>query len=247
MSDSSFSGGDEAAAANLKAIEAAWSASSAVREFSGTHRTIRGLFHIFGPAVAAAQRGDNKRTLAVANAIAFAVEGTRFHHSLEDSDYWPALIANGADESELQPLMVEHHELDPILDNLDAHAEALRKNPADEGALSSSKALFAELADHLLHHLDHEEPIFFPLLAEYLSDAEAHRLAVKAGKSAPREGFSWIMAGTTYAMRPREADEFLQALPKPLLWLRPLFLRRYRKDCKVLGIDPAELGRAQAT
>jgi len=229
--------------ANARAIQSAWSASSAVREFSGTHRTIRGLIHIFRPAVAAAQPADEKRTKAVAKALAIVVEGTRFHHSLEDNDYWPALIANGADKSLIEPLMVEHHQLDPILERLDKEAQALAAKPTDEQALSSSKELFVNLAEHLLTHLDHEEPIFFPLLARYLSDREAHTLSVKAGKSAPRTGFSWIMAGTTYAMRPQEADEFLRALPKPVVWLRPMLLSRYRKDCAILGIDPEELSR----
>ena len=226
------------------AIQNAWSASSAVREFSGTHRTIRGLIHIFRLAVTAAQPGDEKRTRAVAKALAVAVEGTRFHHSLEDNDYWPALIANGADRALIEPLMVEHHELDPILDGLDKQAQALAAKPTDEQALSSSKALYVNFAEHLLTHIDHEEPIFFPLLAQYLSDREAHTLSVKAGKSAPRTGFSLIMAGATYAMRPREAEEFLGALPKPVVWLRPMLLRRYRKDCAILGIDPGELSRA---
>jgi hypothetical protein len=106
--------------------------------------------------------------------------------------------------------------------------------------------MVAELADHLLRHLDHEEPIFFPLLAQYLPDSEAHAMSLKAAKSAPKRGFSWVMAGATYAMRPREAEEFLHSLPKPIQWLRPVMLRRYRRNCKVLGIDPGELGRVSA-
>src|SRR6516165_148895 len=93
---------NETTDAHGKAIQSAWSASSAVREFSGTHRTIRGLIRIFQPAVDASQPGDEKRNKAVAKALAFAVEGTRFHHSLEDNDYWPALIANGAERSRLE-------------------------------------------------------------------------------------------------------------------------------------------------
>ncbi len=222
-------------------------ASSAVREFSGIHRTLRGLTMLFLPAVLTSRPGDRKRTRAVAEVIGFAVKGLRFHHSLEDDDYWPALVANGADQASLEPLMAEHHQLVPILDQLDAQAQALLKDPGDERALSSCQTLFRELADHLLVHLDHEEPIFFPLLATYLPDAQAHTLALKAAKSAPRKGFSWIMAGATYAMRPREADEFLRSLPKPLVWSRPLLLRSYRRNCSVLGIDPTGLSRAGAS
>jgi hypothetical protein len=47
-------------------------------------------------------------------------------------------------------------------------------------------------------------------------------------------------------MRPREADEFLHSLPKPIVWLRPVLLARYRRNCQLLGIDPTELGRINA-
>jgi hemerythrin-like domain-containing protein len=247
MDDTSSSRVERTTNASVDAIEAAWAASSTVREFSGVHRTIRGLTMLFMPAVSSSRPGDRKRARAVADVITFTVEGVRYHHSLEDDDYWPAIVANGADQALLEPLILEHHQLDPILDRLDTQARALVKDPVDELALSSCQASFRELADHLSVHLDHEEPIFFPLLAQYLPDGQAHTLAVKAAKNAPRKGFFWIMAGATYAMRPREADEFLRSLPKPLVWSRPLLLRSYRKHCRLLGIDPTELSRAHAS
>jgi hemerythrin-like domain-containing protein len=247
MADTSSSRGEQTTNASVDAIEAAWAASSTVREFSGIHRTIRGLTLVFLPAVSRLRPGDRKRTRAVADVIAFTVEGVRYHHSLEDDDYWPALVANGAEQALLEPLIVEHQQLDPILDRLDAQAQALVKDAGNELTLSTCQASFRELADHLSVHLDHEEPIFFPLLAQYLPDGQAHALALKAAKSAPRKGFSWIMAGATYAMRPREGEEFLRSLPKPLVCSRPLLLRSYRKNCRVLGIDPTELSRVHAS
>ena len=247
MGDRGHSWGEEKTDASTDAVEAAWAASSAVREFSGIHRTIRGLTLLLLPAVLRSRSDDRKRTRAVAEVIGFTVAGLRFHHSLEDDDYWPAIVANGADQASLEPLIVEHHQLIPILDGLAAQTQALVKDPGDRLALSSCQTLFQELADHLVVHLDHEEPIFFPLLAQHLPDAQAHALALKAAKSAPRKGFSWIMAGATYAMRPREADEFLRSLPKPLVWSRPLLLRSYRRNCRALGIDPTGLSRADAT
>jgi hypothetical protein len=171
----------------------------------------------------------------------FAVAGTRFHHGIEDRYYWPALIEKGADPSALEPLMVEHQGLDPMLDELESEARALRKDVGDTRALGAVSSLFASVGDHMLTHLDNEEPIFFPLMAQYLSDDEAHTLSSRAVKDSPRFGTSWLMGGATYVMRPQESAEFLHAVPKPVLWLRPLFLRRYRKNCVVLGIEPTTL------
>ena len=89
------------------------------------------------PAVLSSPPGDRKRIRAVAEVLGFTVEGVRFHHSLEDDDYWPAIVANGADEALLAPLITEHHQLIPVLDRLDAQAQSLLKNPRDTLALSS--------------------------------------------------------------------------------------------------------------
>jgi hemerythrin-like domain-containing protein len=240
-------GEDQTASTNSSAptdadvLEAAWSASATVREFSGIHRMIRGFVHVLMPTVASMQSADATRVATAARAMLFAVEGIRFHHSPEDLDYWPALVANGADESALEPLKREHSELDPIVDQLDDQVRRLQGDPTDGPALDASKALFRHLGEHTLSHLDHEEPIFFPLLVQYLPDDQAATLAKKAAKNSPRKGISWVMAGATYAMRPKESAEFLHALPKPIVWSRPLPLRRYRKDCAILGINPTAL------
>jgi hypothetical protein len=89
-------------------------------------------------------------------------------------------------------------------------------------------------------HLDHEEPIFFPLLTQYMPDAENEQLATELAKKAPRKGLSWLIGGVNYGMTPEQASEFLAAFPKPIQWMQPLLLRKYKKGCGVLGVDPAE-------
>ncbi len=75
------------------------------------------------------------------------------------------------------------------------------------------------------------------MLEQHISDAEAHAMAAQAARSAPKKGISWLMGGVAYAMTPPERANFLTAFPKPIVWLRPLLLRKYRRNCAALGLD----------
>ena len=91
----------------------------------------------------------------------------------------------------------------------------------------------------MLAHLDNEEPVFFPLLTKYMPDDQSAQLATELAKKAPRQGLSWLMGGVEYGMTREQSTEFLATFPKPIRWMRPLMLRKYAKDCGVLGVDPA--------
>jgi len=213
--------------------------NAAVREFTGIHNMIRGLIRLVDTGFSSADSAVPAQMAVLADAALFAVEGTRFHHQGEDEKYWPAVIANGADASVFEPLTKEHHEIEPLLDDMDRAARGLKAASNDAGKFDTLRGLFGQFRDHILTHLDNEEPIFFPLLNEYLPDDQAERLATAMAKKAPRKGISWLMGGVEYAMTDAQAAEFLRPFPKPIVWLRPLFLRTYRKNCGVLRVDPA--------
>jgi hemerythrin-like domain-containing protein len=213
--------------------------SAATREFTGVHNMIRGLIHLVDTGLGSVRTGNDAQVRTLADLGQFGVVGTRFHHQVEDRHYWPAIVTNGADPAELEQLAEEHHELDPLLDRMEEVVAELAAHPGDAGALESLRSVFADYRTHMLGHLDHEEPIFFPLLDQHMPDAEAERLAAQVAKSAPRKGISWLMGGVQYAMTDSEAAAFLHSFPKPVLWFRPLMLRTYRKNCAVLGVDPA--------
>jgi hypothetical protein len=212
-------------------------ANSAVLDFAGIHRMIRGYLTKIEAAL-----NDPRDEAAWAKTLAglalFGVEGLRFHHQVEDDEYWPALIAKGADAALLQPLTGSHRELDVLLDQVESAARHLAASPADGSAVTALGELMPQFRSHVSEHLDQEEPVIFPLLERYISNAEAHAMAARAARKAPKKGLSWIMGGVTYAMTPPEAENFLSAFPKPIIWLRPLLLRTYRRNCAVLGFDP---------
>jgi hemerythrin-like domain-containing protein len=212
---------------------------AAVREFTGIHSMIRGLMRLMEAAVSEAKPENARQMRTLSDFGLFAVAGARFHHSTEDDYYWPAVERNGADPSLLEPLVKEHHMIDGLLDETQQAFAALKNGSPDSATYATLKELTGNFKTHMLGHLDNEEPVFFPLLAQFMPDEETERLSTELAKKAPRKGVSWLMGGVEYGMTEEQATEFLAAFPKPIVWLRPVLLRRYRRDCRVLGVDPA--------
>jgi hemerythrin-like domain-containing protein len=212
---------------------------AAVREFTGIHNMIRGLFRLLDAAMATANPADARQMKVLSNFGLFSIEGTHFHHTTEDDYFWPAVTRNGADPALLEPLVKEHHEIDPLLDETRDAFAALGQGSTTTEAFDALTVLAARFRDDMLAHLDHEEPIFFPLLTKYMPDEESERIAAVLAKKAPRKGITWLMGGVEYGMTKEQASAFLATFPKPIQWVRPMLLRKYRKDCGVLGVDPA--------
>jgi len=200
---------------------------------------IRGLTRLMESAVATANPGNARQMKILSGFGIFAVTGTHFHHSGEDDYYWPAIVRNGADASLLEPLVKEHHLIDPLLDETQRAFGALGRGSPDGQALEACRVVVGRFKYDLLGHLDNEEPIFFPLLTRYIPDDEFERLAAEISKKAPRQGISWLMGGVEYGMTKEQSTEFLASFPKPIQWMRPLLLRKYEKNCGFLGVDPA--------
>ena len=216
---------------------------AAVREFTGIHNMIRGMMRLLESAASEAKSDNTKQISVLSEFGLFTVAGTHFHHGSEDNYYWPAIVRNGADEALLKPLVEEHHLLDPLLDEVQRAFEALSDGTADAQAIGSVRALVDRFKNDMLTHLDHEEPIFFPLLSQYMPDDESERLANELAKKAPRKGISWLMGAVEYGMTKDQATEFLATFPKPIQWMQPLLLRKYKRSCGVLGVDPATPSR----
>jgi hypothetical protein len=154
------------------------------------------------------------------------------HHTGEDEHWWPALVArSAASGTVLQPLTDDHHELDPLLERLRDQVAPLKGGTHDVAAVRRDATA---LRDHLLEHLADEEPVLFPLLAEHLEEAEAVRLGKVMAGSAPRSGLPYLLGALDAVATEQEQQVILSKMPPPIRWVRPLLLRRYRKDVAVL-------------
>jgi hemerythrin-like domain-containing protein len=212
---------------------------AAVREFTGIHSMIRGMMRLLESAVSESRSENAKQIRVLSDFGLFAVAGTHFHHGSEDNYYWPAIVRNGADEALLKPLVEEHHRIDPLLDEAQDAFEAISSGIADAQAVASLRVLVDRFMVEMLTHLDHEEPIFFPLLNQFMPDEESARLGHELAKKAPRKGISWLMGAVEYGMTKEQSTEFLATFPKPIQWMRPMLLRKYKRSCGALGVDPA--------
>lgn len=205
---------------------------SVVAEFGLVHAAMR---HSAGLLVRAADGlgpGSSPRATKLAGFTSALLEFIHHHHSGEDEHWWPALVAHSAAAGTvLEPLTDDHHELDPLLDALRGHVTRLRAGTHDVDALRRDAAA---LRAHLLEHLEAEEPVLFPLLAEHLPQAEAERLGRLMGKTAPRSGLSYLLGAMNASATELEQQVILTKMPPPVRWARPLLLRRYRKDVAVL-------------
>ena len=199
---------------------------------------IRGLIRLMNGAVSKVDPGNAKQTKVLGGFGLFAVAGTHFHHHSEDDFYWPAIEKNGADPALLEPLVEEHKAIDPLLDETQRAFESLKHGSTDAKGIASLKVLIERFGDDMVRHLDNEEPIFFPLLEKYMPDDQSAKLARELAKQAPRKGLSWLIGGVEYGMTSDQATEFLATFPKPIQWMHPLLMRKYAKDCRVLGVDP---------
>ena len=215
--------------------------NAAVREFKGIHNMIRGLAVTPGVGRVACQSG---RFEADEDARRFWLVYGCPRRALPSHDRRRLLLArrcqrNGADPALLEPLVEEHHMIDPLLDETQSAFARLKSGPISSGSVEPLGKPVGRFKEDMLRHLDNEEPIFFPLLAQYMPDDESERIAAVLAKKAPRKGISWLMGGVEYGMTKEQAAEFLATFPKPIQWLHPLLLNKYRKNCRILGIDPA--------
>src|SRR3974390_1403599 len=161
---------------------------AAVREFTGVHNMIRGLLRLLDSAMSEAKPSNSRQMKVLSDFGLFTVAGARFHHATEDDYYWPAVERNGADPSLLEPLVKEHHMIVPLLDDTERAFESLKKGPTDAQTLESLRVQVGRFTHDMLTHLDNEEPVFFPLLTQYIQAIEMAGWLADLAKKQPEKG-----------------------------------------------------------
>lgn len=203
-----------------------------VREFQLVHDTMRHSIGVLVDAAAVVRPGSTPRAQELARYIDALLAFVHHHHTGEDEHWWPALRERAAGAgAALEPLTDDHHALDPLLDALRLHARLLAIGTHEVPAVRRDANA---LRDHLLEHLDAEEPVLLPLLAEHLEPAEAARLGKLMASTAPRAGLTYLLGAMNAVASEQQQRVILAKMPAPVRWLRPLMLRRYRRKVALL-------------
>jgi hypothetical protein len=171
-----------------------------------------------------------ERANAVAEYVAFHLDGLHAHHSTEDELIWPALHARAEMSSGLIDRMEEQHAgLHDALETTRARLESWSAAPSDENAEVLAATLGAT-DERLAEHLAEEERDVVPLIAAHITQAEWDDLGkVAFGKFTPRQRL--IATGELFeTAEAAEAARMMAGLPAPIrvMW-RLVGRRQYRR------------------
>jgi hypothetical protein len=179
-------------------------------------------------ATASFTDGDTQRAAALGRAWDnFDAQLTQ-HHEGEHEIAWPALLALGITQAELDGFDAEHDAMAQALGKTRLAVAAFRRSGAAADA-TAVHAKISALQSITETHLDHEEDAVEQLMLDKADDPIIKDMGRKFGKVSPSVGgtfFEWVLDGAS-------ADERAAiegSVPKPVLTIiGGLFGRSYRK------------------
>jgi hemerythrin-like domain-containing protein len=194
------------------------------------HCAVRRDLRRFRAAMEGFQDGDRTRAEALHRAWANFDAQLTDHHEGEHEIAWPAMRAIGISDASLASFDTEHEAMARELASTRAAMGRLAASATRADADAAAAAL-ARLDETTTTHLDHEETLTEPALA----DNEGHAALKEMGRKFSRRSgpakagnfFAWMQDGAT-----AEEDAALrQSVPGPVLAvLGGLFGRKYRKE-----------------
>ncbi|MDR6979108.1 iron-sulfur cluster repair protein YtfE (RIC family) [Streptomyces sp. 3330] len=198
------------------------------------HRVFRRESALLPRLVRAVPDGGTTRATRVAEHLREYLEGLHSHHSLEDELIWP-LLRERAQDAALVVRMEEQHE------RIDRSLEAVTQwIPAWEPAADpiAGEELALALDEHrtaLLEHLDDEERLVLPLIAEHLTVAEWDLVGRRGLERVPKDKLLFALGALLEDATPPERASFLGRAPLigRLLW-KAVGRRQYATPCRAL-------------
>jgi hemerythrin-like domain-containing protein len=200
------------------------------------HQTMNTIIHAafrrdlsrFDAALGRFQDGSQARAEQLVTAWDNFAHQLHHHHQDEETIFWPAVRALGADQTLTSDLGGEHARMLTALDHAD---EVVRRLAADPSAAqaAAARAAVGELGEVLLEHLEHEERDLEPWAASRKDTPELKAAAVevrKAHKGGTGTFVAWLLDGASSA----DAAALRQEIPGPVVSvLRAVPGRHYRR------------------
>lgn len=156
-------------------------------------------------------------------------EELHYHHTYEETLFWPALQEIGIDLSLVEDLDGEHDAMREALAAGSVAMARFHQNPTADEADLARKAV-AHLSDVLLAHLAHEERDLEPISIKY-HDSAPMKVALKKVQKAHqgRMGnfFAWLQDGATA----NDKAGLRKQIPAPVVFvITTIAGRHYRRD-----------------
>lgn len=198
------------------------------------HRIFRRESALLPRLVRAVPDGGAARATKVAHHLREYLEGLHSHHSLEDELVWPLLRERAPDDALVARMEEQHRRIDETLvavtDWMPAWERAADHIAGEELALALDEHRTA-----LLEHLDDEERLVLPLIAEHLTVAEWDLVGRRGLERVPKDKLLLALGALLEEATPAERAYFLGRAPLVgrLLW-KTVGRRRYATACRAL-------------
>ncbi|WP_068273160.1 nitroreductase/quinone reductase family protein [Aldersonia kunmingensis] len=187
-------------------------------EMAVIHRIFRTAFPEIAGLVRRTPSTSSRRSEVVASYLDFLLNGVRAHHTTEDDNIWPRLLARAAPDSALVERMERQHEAAA------AAAEQVRELAAQWRVTPTNGSELAAAIDRLtavlVEHLDDEETHVVPLIREHITVAEWEQFGEDAFAKFTNPEKLIATGVLVEVATPEEASWFLDPLPLPirLMW-----------------------------
>ncbi|MFJ3233881.1 hemerythrin domain-containing protein [Streptomyces sp. NPDC086787] len=198
------------------------------------HRVFRRESALLPRLVRAVPDGGTARATQVADSLRDYLFGIHHHHALEDELVWPLLRARAADEELVARMEEQHQRIDRTLETVRQWAPAWERAADRIAGEELALALDAHRVA-LLEHLDDEERLVLPLVAEHLTVAEWDLLGGRGMEGIPKAKVMIALGAILEDATPGERAYFLGRAPLVgrLLW-KLLGRRQYAAACRAL-------------
>ncbi|MFJ7586794.1 hemerythrin domain-containing protein [Streptomyces sp. NPDC097617] len=198
------------------------------------HRVFRRESALLPRLVRAVPDGGTARAAEVGTHLAEYMAGLHHHHIVEDETIWPLLRERAADQELVARMEEQHAGIDTCTATVTDRAFQWRRT-ADRGAGERLALALEEHRAALLEHLDDEEGLVLPLVADHLTVAEWDAVGRRGLESVPRNKLMLALGALLEDATPQEQAYFLGRAPfiGRLLW-KAIGRRQYTASCRAL-------------
>lgn len=159
-----------------------------IRDMYAVHTVLRRELGLVSKLVGDVAEGDTQRSGVVGDHLDLMLGFLHTHHSGEDAHIWPRLLERAPREVEpvVHTMESQHHAIETAQAEIVERLKTWRGNPSADS--SAALAVAVDRLNLLLNeHLDVEETVTLPIIAEHITAAEWNSMVQEGGADVPPE------------------------------------------------------------